>query len=255
MLTRSITTFAWIFLLALLISMPIQANTEQTFQSGSQQVSLLELYTSEGCSSCPPADRWLSGLKQDSRLWKELIPLAFHVDYWDYIGWKDPFASSRFSQRQRLYARQNHLSTVYTPGLLLNGEEWRAWFYQRSIPSQQEKSGQLRLEMKNNRIDANYTPLASQLLKQGLVLNIAVLGFDLKSAVDAGENKGRELRHDFVVLGHKMVKMENLNSAFQAKQIILPKLSHTAEKQALVAWVNPIENLKPLQATGGWIKQ
>jgi len=63
-----------------------QAAYAQTFNSSTQQVNLIELYTSEGCSSCPPADKWLNSLKEQQGLWTEFIPLAFHVDYWDYIG-------------------------------------------------------------------------------------------------------------------------------------------------------------------------
>jgi len=69
------------------------ANPVLEFSSGTNHVSLVELYTSEGCSSCPPADRWFSELKRDDGLWREFVPLAFHVDYWDYIGWQDRFAS------------------------------------------------------------------------------------------------------------------------------------------------------------------
>jgi hypothetical protein len=76
----------------------------QTFQSGPARVGLLELYTSEGCSSCPPAESWLSGLAGNDALWKDVVPVAFHVDYWDYLGWRDVFASSAFSERQRDYA-------------------------------------------------------------------------------------------------------------------------------------------------------
>src|SRR6266581_8918944 len=61
------------------------------FHSGETRTSFLELYTSEGCSSCPSAEAWLSRLKESSRLWKDLVPVAFHVDSWDYLGWKDPF--------------------------------------------------------------------------------------------------------------------------------------------------------------------
>ncbi len=93
------------------------------------QSNLIELYTSEGCSSCPPADRWLSTLKEHPALWQRLVPIAFHVDYWDYIGWKDRFSQSEFSARQRQYVKENALPTVYTPGIMSNGKEWRnfAW--------------------------------------------------------------------------------------------------------------------------------
>jgi hypothetical protein len=72
-----------------------------TFGSGKTRGHLVELFTSEGCSSCPPADRWLSRLKRDSRLWKSVFPVAFHVDYWDYIGWPDRFAVPQYSALQR----------------------------------------------------------------------------------------------------------------------------------------------------------
>ena len=67
----------------------VSAHAETALQSGPQKVSLLELYTSEGCSSCPPAESWLGQLTTDGRLWKEIVPVAFHVDYWDDLGWKD----------------------------------------------------------------------------------------------------------------------------------------------------------------------
>lgn len=96
-------------------------------ESPPERVALLELYTSEGCSSCPPADRWLSELKTNNELWTRVVPVAFHVDYWDYLGWPDRFAAASFSNRQREYALQGAVSTVYTPGLIYNGSEWRDW--------------------------------------------------------------------------------------------------------------------------------
>src|SRR5215467_12960255 len=74
------------------------------FQSGTNRAALVELYTSEGCSSCPPAEEWLSQLKIDPRLWMDFVPVAFHVDYWVYLGWRDPFGTGSFSERQRAYA-------------------------------------------------------------------------------------------------------------------------------------------------------
>ena len=82
--------------------------------SGASRNSLLELYTSEGCSSCPPADRWLSHLPGDAGV----VPLAFHVDYWDRLGWRDPFAQAAFSQRQR--ARNSGAGWIYTPQVMLD---------------------------------------------------------------------------------------------------------------------------------------
>jgi hypothetical protein len=74
---------------------------ELSVQSGPARAHLLELYTSEGCSSCPPAEQWFSTLKQSPRLWKEIVPVAFHVNYWDQLGWKDKLASPANTARQR----------------------------------------------------------------------------------------------------------------------------------------------------------
>jgi len=84
-------------------------------ESGVEKNTLIELYTSEGCSSCPPAEEYLNNFKNKKGLWQTWIPVAFHVDYWDYIGWKDRFAAKKFGQRQRQYAKLKRTSTVYTP--------------------------------------------------------------------------------------------------------------------------------------------
>src|ERR1043166_3986063 len=104
------------------------------FQSGASQTALLELYTSEGCSSCPPAETWLSRLKESPGLWKDFVPVAFHVDYWDYLGWRDPWASKSFSDRQRAYAKQWRSDSIYTPGFVLDGKEWRDWSGRKDGP-------------------------------------------------------------------------------------------------------------------------
>src|SRR5579859_7181132 len=90
---------------ALLAAITMKAqDTNLVFESRTQQTALLELYTSEGCSSCPPAEAWLSRLKGSPVLWKDFVPVAFHVDYWDYLGWRDKLGARQFSERQRAYA-------------------------------------------------------------------------------------------------------------------------------------------------------
>src|SRR5437899_7536374 len=103
-------------------------------QSSENQVAFLALFTSEGCSSCPPAEVWLSGLKTTPGLWKQFVPVAFHVDYWDYLGWRDPWASKAFSDRQRAYVQTWRGDSIYTPGFVLNGQEWRGWSRQKDGP-------------------------------------------------------------------------------------------------------------------------
>jgi len=91
-----------------------------TFASTSRQTSLLELYTSEGCSSCPPAEAWLSGLKDNPGLWRDFVPVAFHVDYWNYLGWRDKWSRAEYSDRQQEYARVWGAANVYTPEFVVN---------------------------------------------------------------------------------------------------------------------------------------
>jgi len=82
--------------------------------SGTRQVTLLELFTSQGCSSCPSAERWLNEYVDDDDLWTHIVPVVFHVDYWDYIGWKDVYASQEYGERQRDYARAGKAHGIYT---------------------------------------------------------------------------------------------------------------------------------------------
>src|SRR5712691_12958707 len=101
-------------------------NTSLTFQSAREQTALIELYTSEGCSSCPSAETWLSRLKESPGLWKDFVPLAFHVDYWDYLGWRDPFAAKEWTARQYEYSANWKSESVYTPGFVVDGRESQA---------------------------------------------------------------------------------------------------------------------------------
>jgi hypothetical protein len=94
---------------------------ECSSKSGIQTLPLLELYTSEGCSNCPPAEKWLSGSTADL---SKIVSLAFHVDYWDYIGWKDPFAKAVFSDRQRKTAVFSGATYVYAPQFVMNGRDF-----------------------------------------------------------------------------------------------------------------------------------
>src|SRR5262249_42040088 len=120
------------------------------FKSGLKKVSLLELYTSEGCSSCPPAEKWLSGLKDSSQLWANVVPVVFHVDYWDSQGWPDALASKDYTARQYLYVQKWNAPSAYTPGFVLNGKEWRGW-YSQEYPEfeSSEAPGEMRIELMN----------------------------------------------------------------------------------------------------------
>src|SRR5215470_18364762 len=138
---------SWLILLLLIniAAMPGSPMPATVFESGETQSTLIELFTSEGCSSCPPAEKWLSGLKSNQDLWKKIVPVAFHVDYWDRLGWRDRFAKPEFTSRQQHYAAAWGGDAVYTPGFVVNGKEWRAWFGGNAPPASSTKVGVLRV--------------------------------------------------------------------------------------------------------------
>jgi len=223
-------------------------------ESSDTRVMLVELYTSEGCSSCPPADRWLSSLTQDDQLWRQFVPVAFHVDYWNYIGWPDRFASPAYSERQRQNARRNHMRSVYTPGFFLNGEEWRSWFSQPNLPAPGgDKVGNLTLTVQQTMLDASFAPHGE--VTGDLILNVALLGFDLTSDVKAGENRNRRLRHDFAVLGYQRGTMNKREKGYRLSMRLPMNNVDDAQgsRSAIAAWVTDAENDAPIQAAGGWL--
>lgn len=208
------------------LAISTQAYAECAATSGGARVSLLELYTSEGCSSCPPADRWLSQLEKNGYQPTQVVPLAFHVDYWDYIGWKDAFAKAEFSDRQRRAARLQNSNTVYTPQFMLNGADFRSWFRDNRLKDQLAKNHreQAAIEMmlrlsnaKNKQLKLSTTIKPnSNSLDKNHDLYIAVYENGLKTAVKAGENKGRELTHDYVVREwYGPFTLGNLNQPWQ----------------------------------------
>jgi hypothetical protein len=209
------------------------------FDSGPQRVHVIELFTSQGCSSCPPAEAWLSKLKNEPRLWKDFVPIAFHVDYWDRLGWRDPFASKEWTRRQYQYSENWKNESVYTPGFVLDGRESMT----RSVPAAStETPGVLKLSIKDQKGAAEFSNGAAN----DLDLHIATLGFDLTTKVIAGENSGRNLNQDFVVLSLTTEKMSGNKTEFA--------FNPHARARAIAAWVTEPGKLEPIQAVGGWLR-
>jgi len=119
-LFRIVLAFALV-LGVVMVSNAQASNKEKVVIKG-EPVVLLELFTSQGCSSCPPADELLSEISETYNN-KKVFTLSYHVDYWNYIGWKDPFSSKRYSDKQRLYAQKFRSRSIYTPQLVVNGSE------------------------------------------------------------------------------------------------------------------------------------
>ena len=165
-------------------------------------VAVLELFTSEGCSSCPPADKLLPELvKSDSNI----IALSFHVDYWNRLGWEDPFSSAAFSERQRDYARQLHLESVYTPQLVVNGEYELVGSNrpkaQSTIKMALKEKAQVKLTIDNVKMvngKINFIVHSDGDFKKTDIL-AALVQKQVTTNVKAGENSGAKLSHTNVV--------------------------------------------------------
>ena len=236
----------------LLAACGVSASTPGYYVSPEEQVPVLELYTSHGCSSCPPADTWLRRLADRPGLWMEFIPLAFHVDYWDSLGWPDRFASRIYSSRQRQYRQGGWISSVYTPGFVLGGREWRGWFRDREPTlSPGSRVGRLSLELNDGpRALIRFSPVEA-VTPGRLTAHLAILGFGLTTQVSACENRGRDLEEDFVVLGYRSSRRSA--SASEWEMTLPDVVPVRTTRQAIVAWVSVDVDPTPLQAVAGWL--
>lgn len=189
--------------LLLLLVTPAAAATCSA-ESGKSRVALLELYTSEGCDSCPPTDQWFSALPQRGYTPQRVLALAFHVDYWNYLGWKDPYAQAQFSARQRDASHRNKARVVYTPQLLLDGADYRRSLLGDDIGQRISKTpapgAQISMSIDTStqstqpRLRARISTVANTAQAYAVIYEN-----NLVTEVAAGENKGKRLRHDFVV--------------------------------------------------------
>jgi hypothetical protein len=187
---------------ALAVAAPTAPST-CTAASGARTLPLVELYTSEGCNSCPPADRWLSSHFAAGT--PVAAAVAFHVDYWNDLGWNDRFSSHDFTERQQRVAAANGLSFVYTPQVVVQGRsvsEWRNDF--AAIAALRDRPPAASIAIHATRtgaaidVDARAS-LAAARDRAGAHLFVALTSDGLESAVKAGENKGVTLHHDGVV--------------------------------------------------------
>ncbi len=177
-----------------------------------------ELFTSEGCSSCPPADALAARLLE--KFPENVFVLGFHVDYWDYLGWKDNFSNSAYSHRQQQYANIFHLNSIYTPQLVINGSEEFVGSSQSKLYTAVDQN--LSLKQKNTinvsasisgeQINVNYT--ATDLSKRSK-LNFALVQLHAASKVQRGENSGSILKHVNVVRDFVTIPASQINGRLQ----------------------------------------
>ena len=243
--------------MVLLMALPVSGLAGQcTVQSGERTAALVELYTSEGCDSCPPADRWLSSLGERGFAPGRVVPLSLHVDYWDYIGWKDPYAQERFSGRQKKLTQLQRLAFVYTPQVMLQGRDFRDWrgagFDQAvSKINAQPARARLALEIMAARGNALTVTAQAEVLEPSqqadAALYIAAFESKLTSRVTAGENRGHTLAHDYVVL--EWLGPFDLDRGRRTEKRDLPLLPKAvAEHSGAAAFVQNRRTAEVLQA-------
>jgi len=190
----------------------------QTFSSAP---TIVELYTSQGCSSCPPADELLSEYVNDP----SVALLAFHVDYWNYIGWTDPHSKPEFSQRQRDSERKRGSNRVYTPQMIVDGHD----VFVGSRRDHLEKSLRIKRTEKTVGVvlrvskDGVVVTLSGALPSSGAVLNVALTNDGVVDHVNRGENIGRTLKEDGVVVWFVTFKLSVEDSQLQIDNIDVKK--------------------------------
>lgn len=167
-------------------------------------VAVVELFTSEGCSSCPPADRLLQSLVERARTkGRPVYALSFHVDYWNQLGWEDPYSDATYSQRQRRYSQTLNVDT-YTPQIVVNGQQAmvgsRAGQVREAIESALAEPAHVSIDLQvaeTDELSVSYQ--LSEAPSENLTLRLAVVERGLSQDVTRGENAGRTLRHANVV--------------------------------------------------------
>ncbi len=230
----------WLPVLPVLLAVDFATAAPAACQAQSAAVAptIVELYTSEGCSSCPPADQWLSTLKGRP----DVLALAFHVTYWDRLGWPDRFATPEATARQHELARLAGSSQVYTPQVRVGGLDWQVW---PKLPAQAADNGiQVALRREGETVTAQIaaTP-GSTALRSGYW---AVLEDGHQSAVKAGENAGETLRHDHVVRLYQPVGNWSASSGLRLQLTV--SRGDPAYPRRVVFVVTDAATAKPLQA-------
>ncbi|MBX7174819.1 MAG: DUF1223 domain-containing protein [Pyrinomonadaceae bacterium] len=179
---------------------------------------LVELFTSEGCSSCPPADRALAFLqKEQPNSQAEIITLAFHVNYWDNLGWKDEFSSQIFTERQQFYGRKFNLSSIYTPQMIIDGSSEAVGsnlgkVQQKITEAVNSAKANLMISTSENKVSVKITEIPPH---QNSIVYLAIAENNLNSSVKAGENAGNNLEHISVVRELKVIgKLKKTDDSF-----------------------------------------
>jgi hypothetical protein len=210
--------------------------------------AVVELFTSEGCSSCPPADRLVEQLQIDNPN-APLYILAYHVDYWDHQGWKDRFSSRQYSNRQQQYVNWLNLSSLYTPQIVVNGQSENigsdegatVQAINNALSQHPQGTVSLSATKKENGLEVNYQFNGET---NGTVILLALVQKKAESRVTAGENTGRHLPHVQIV---RELEQEDTRNHHQL--LIPTPADFKPEEYELIAFVQNKKNGKIIAAT------
>ena len=219
----------------------------------------LELFTSEGCSSCPPADRWMQSLSKDRRLWKTVFPMAWHVDYWNDLGWVDSLSSREATSRQESYVRAWGHGGAYTPEFVRNGREWRTWSASETMPESTKRPdvGILRVTGSiQSGFAMSFQPVTS--MNGPWDAHLVLIQSGVSHQVLRGENAGRRLQHGFAVrvVGSGAMRRVSEGAVEGSWTATLrPGVGglnglDSATEIAVVGWVSRSGDPAPVQITG-----
>jgi hypothetical protein len=191
---------------AAMVSISAETHAACDARSSDHMVALIELYTSEGCDSCPPADNWLSRLGTGDEA--RVIPIAFHVDYWDRLGWTDRFASAKYTSRQYEQMRRQQAMFVFTPQVILQGRDFGQWHASgepaTTVAAVNARRPRAMIELASTSAGGNaivdvHVNVPDIGDRRHALVAVALVQSKLSSEVKAGENAGKRLQHDHVV--------------------------------------------------------
>jgi hypothetical protein len=202
------------------------------------------LYSSEGCSSCPPADAWLANQRNDAGLWKRFVPIAFQVDYWNYLGWEDPLSRDTFTARQRAYGKEFGRG-IYTPEFIRDGVEQGSHI--TGAAGNGGRVGSLEVRREGTGYVVTFEPAVAG---EHWIAHVALLANGVESKIKRGENGGRTLRHEFAAIALGDGVMKKKGAGFTAN-VMLPASQGETGTRSLAAWVSRPSSLEPVQAVGG----
>lgn len=233
---------------------PVGAAAPSEFKSGPKQKLFVELYSAESRKIAPAACRWMTGLMETPGLWSEFVPAAFHVDYGLKPGeWKSPYTRKEFTQRLLAHLARWGVSTPFIPTVALNAVEWSGWARGEKFPPQPARQAGMLAVRQSSSDEVLVTFKPAETDHKLWTAHAALLGFGLVSRVDGGENLGKTLRHDFIVLNYNQKPLVRVRDAYRVGVRLPLKAGLRTEAQGLAVWVTKEGGTFPVQCAGGYL--